>query len=337
MRGFKGFSKGLVCRGKRYSENTVFEEKNAEICKSGMHFCANPFDVWEFYSPCGNNGELNEFSEVEALDEVKTNDNIKFCTSKLKINKKLTLIDFVKTGINTILNNIDIKTKKSPTATSTDDRSAATNTGTCSAATNTGNYSIATNTGRRSVATNTGNCSAATNTGSHSTVTNTGDYSASTNTGNCSAATNTGDGSAATNKGNYSVAVSTGDYSVAINTGSHSVATSVGGCSAAINTGSHSIAANAGNCSTITSAGKNSSGISAGDYSTAIAKEKNSIVMTTGYKSKVKGVKGSWIVCTERDECYNILCVKAVKVDGEKIKENVLYTIKNGEFVEVKK
>lgn len=25
--GFKGFNKGLVCRGKQYTENTVFEEK----------------------------------------------------------------------------------------------------------------------------------------------------------------------------------------------------------------------------------------------------------------------------------------------------------------------
>lgn len=27
MKGYKAFNKGLVCRGKRYAENTVFEEK----------------------------------------------------------------------------------------------------------------------------------------------------------------------------------------------------------------------------------------------------------------------------------------------------------------------
>ena len=26
-KGFKGFKKGLICRGKQYAENTVFEEK----------------------------------------------------------------------------------------------------------------------------------------------------------------------------------------------------------------------------------------------------------------------------------------------------------------------
>ena len=45
MKGYKGFSKGLVCRGKQYAENTVFEEDDAQICQSGMHFCENPFDV----------------------------------------------------------------------------------------------------------------------------------------------------------------------------------------------------------------------------------------------------------------------------------------------------
>lgn len=47
MKGYKGFNKDLACRGKRYAENTVFEEETAEICKSGMHFCKNPFDVLE--------------------------------------------------------------------------------------------------------------------------------------------------------------------------------------------------------------------------------------------------------------------------------------------------
>ena len=30
MKGFKGFNPGLVCRGKQYAENTVFEEEKAD-------------------------------------------------------------------------------------------------------------------------------------------------------------------------------------------------------------------------------------------------------------------------------------------------------------------
>lgn len=31
MKGYKAFEKGLICRGKQYAENTVFEEEKAEI------------------------------------------------------------------------------------------------------------------------------------------------------------------------------------------------------------------------------------------------------------------------------------------------------------------
>ena len=50
MRGYKGFNKGLVCRGKQYKENTVFEEDEAVVCRKGMHFCPNPFDVLDYYN-----------------------------------------------------------------------------------------------------------------------------------------------------------------------------------------------------------------------------------------------------------------------------------------------
>ena len=39
MKGYKGFKKGLMCRGKQYAEDTVFEEESAVICETGMHFC----------------------------------------------------------------------------------------------------------------------------------------------------------------------------------------------------------------------------------------------------------------------------------------------------------
>ena len=94
MKGYKGFEPGLICRGKQYAENTVFEEE-AKICSYGMHFCENPFDVLGYYGFTNDNGDFNEFAEVEALDEVKTNDNRKFCTKKLKIGAKLSTSKFI--------------------------------------------------------------------------------------------------------------------------------------------------------------------------------------------------------------------------------------------------
>lgn len=109
MKGFKGFDKGLVCRGKKYKENTVFEEEAAEICKSGMHFCENPFDVLEYYDLVNTDGSFNEFAEVVALDECLTDDNKKYCTKKLKIGAKLSFSGFVNACIEFILEKTKIE------------------------------------------------------------------------------------------------------------------------------------------------------------------------------------------------------------------------------------
>ena len=180
MKGFKGFNPDFTCKGKQYSENTVFEElENAEICNSGMHFCEYPLDVFRFYAPINDNCELNEFAEVEALDGAKTEDDIKFCTKKLKVGTKIGIPGLVQASVDYIVE----KAGK---------EKINTNTGYCSASTNTGNRSASTNTGNRSASTNTGYCSA------------------STNTGYCSASTNTGDCSASIVEGKDSVAIAFG-------------------------------------------------------------------------------------------------------------------------------
>ena len=113
MKGYKGFNKGLICKGKQYAENTVFEENKAELCKRGMHFCENPLDVLDFYPLIDDNGDMNEFATVEALDEVQSNDDKKFCTKKLKIGAKLKFADFVKASIKFVIEKCDRETEKS--------------------------------------------------------------------------------------------------------------------------------------------------------------------------------------------------------------------------------
>ena len=165
---------------------------------------------------------------------------------------------------------------------------------------------------------NTGDQSAATNTGNYSAATNTGYYSAATNTGD--QATNTGDQSAATNTGYQSAATNTGYQSAATNTGNRSAATNTGNYSAATNTGDYSAATNTGNRSAAKVSGK------------------ESIAIVTGKDSKAAGSIGDWIVLTERGEWNGDTCpikeVKALKVDGEKIKADTFYKLVDGEAVE---
>lgn len=109
MKGYKGFKNGLVCLGKQYAENTVFEEKEAVICRKGMHFCENPMDVLDYYDLVNEDGTFNDFAEVEALEEAKTDDGKKFCTTKLKIGAKLSFAGFIKACVDFTIDKTKIK------------------------------------------------------------------------------------------------------------------------------------------------------------------------------------------------------------------------------------
>ena len=182
--GYKAFNPGMICRGKQYEENAVFEEPEAKICNTGMHYCKNPFDVLEHYGFVNDNAEINEFAEVEALADEKTDDGRKFCTTKLKIGAKLSIHNFVNAFV-------------------------------------------------------------------EFTLKRTNGESAATNTGNQSAATNTG---------------------------------------------------------------------------------KDGVAVSWGRRGKARGEKGCYLVLAEYDDSNNLVCAKMEKVDGERIKENTFYTLKNGEF-----
>lgn len=151
MKGYKAFEKGLICRGKQYAENTVFEEEKAEICKSGMHFCERPIDVLKFYPPCDENGNLNDFCEVEALDEALTDDNIKYCTKKLKIGAKIGIVGLINAEVEYIKKQIE-ETPSELKSVNSGDSSSAVNSGYSSSAVNSGDRSSAVNSGSEGVA-----------------------------------------------------------------------------------------------------------------------------------------------------------------------------------------
>ncbi len=50
--------------------------------------------------------------------------------------------------------------------------------------------------------------------------------------------------------------------------------------------------------------------------------------------NKARGAIGCYIVLTEYDDDGHMICAKMARVDGSVIKENVYYTLKNGEFLE---
>ena len=84
---------------------------------------------------------------------------------------------------------------------------------------------------------------------------------------------------------------------------------------------------------------------SSGDSAKITSIGKNSVVMAAGYNSIARAKIGSWITLAEwvktdkKDENGNIIwspkCVKTEYVDGDRIKEDTFYKLKDGEFWEV--
>ena len=62
---------------------------------------------------------------------------------------------------------------------------------------------------------------------------------------------------------------------------------------------------------------------------------KNSISVSTGCNGKAAGIIGNWITLAEWTDNMEIKTVKAVKVDGKKIKADTWYSLVGGKFVEV--
>ena len=300
-KGYKGFEKGLVCRGKQYAENTVFEEDKAEICNSGMHFCELPHQVFEYYSP----GENHEFAEVEALDEVFTDDNRKYCTKKLKIGTKISMFDICKISVNAFFEKFDFNNKINKARESEEN-----NAGYCGAA-NAGNYGAA----------NAGNYGAA----------NAGNYGAA-NAGDCGAAN--ADYRGAANAGNYGAA--NAGYCGAANAGDCGAA-NAGDCGAA-NAGDCG-AANAGYRGAANAGDYGAA--NAGDCGAAIVRKYGSASVgesgvAVAFDGQAKGSLGAVIVLIESDNDGNVINAKPYIVDGEKVKADTYYRLKGGRRVEVK-
>ena len=331
IKGYKGFDKDLKCRGFQYEIGKEYEQEGEiKCCNKGFHFCENPFNVFGYYSP--NN---SRYCEVEGSGKYdKGNSDSKVSVSKLKVGIEIGLKGIIESGLKFIFD----KVKWTKESSATGNYSGASATGYKSGASATGDYSGASATGDCSGASATGDCSGASATGNCSGASATGNCSGASATGNYSGASATGYKSGASATGDYSGASATGDCSGASATGDCSGASATGNCSGASATGNYSGASATGDYSGASATG-NCSGASATGYKSGASAGKGSIALATGMLAKAKGKIGAWIVVSECRKINNNYFIKEVKcafVDGESIKEDVYYILKNGEFKESK-
>lgn len=189
-----------------------------------------------------------------------------------------------------------------------------------------GERSVACTTGDEAGVISTGRLSVACATGRYTSAVSRGPSSAAIATGTHAASLSSATGTLAGTTEAYSVAVAHGLQSAAIATGFKSVAEVELAHSTAIATGGKSVAAAKG-CLSVS--------IATGDASVAWAKDDDAVAISTGYDSQAKGALGSWLILVERDTYTGkVISVVSAQVDGEKIRENIAYTVRKGEVVE---
>ena len=86
MKGYKAFDKDLRCRDMQYEIGQTYE-MDGEInpCERGFHFCKSLADCYKFYPTTEN----TRICEVTALGDAKTDDDIKYCTNKIRIGREV--------------------------------------------------------------------------------------------------------------------------------------------------------------------------------------------------------------------------------------------------------
>lgn len=86
MKGYKAFNKDLRCRDVQYEIGQIYEMSgNIEPCARGFHFCKSLADCYEFYPTAKD----TRICEVTALGDIKTDDEVKYCTNKIKIGREV--------------------------------------------------------------------------------------------------------------------------------------------------------------------------------------------------------------------------------------------------------
>ena len=302
-KGYKAFNPGMICNDKQYAENTDYEEVGGKICEKGMmHYCVNPFDVLNFYDLVDESGKFSDFSEVNALDQPISGSNGKFATKKLHIGAKLSFAGFIKACIDYTKEQTIVNMPKSDVTT-----------------------------GKYAQIVSSGHCDQIVSSGDYAKIGSSGHYAKIGSSGHSAQIGSSGDSAQIGSSGYYAKIGSSGDSAKIGSSGYYAKIGSSGDCAKI---------GSSGDCAQIGSSGDSAQIGSSGDSAQIDSTGVDSVICCAGHGCTVKAKIGSWITLAEweysEEKGRSVpRCVKTEYVDGEKIKADTWYRLKNGEFLEV--
>ena len=320
-KGYKAYNPGLICRGHKYEENTVYKKNGHGICCSGVtHYCVNPFDTLDYYPLVQPDGQFSEFTTVEAIDEPVTDDGRKFATSTIRIGFKLGLKGFIQACVD-FLYEKTIKGMPKPEDVDVSDTAQIGSSGFAAKIGSSGRYAKI---GSSGDAAQIGSSGFAAQIGSSGFAAKIG---------------SSGDAAQIGSSGRYAQIGSSG---FAAQIGSSGDAAQIGSSGDAAKIGSSGFAAqigSSGRYAKIGSSGRYAQIGSSGDDAKIIVESANNVVACVGKRGRIKAPVGTWCTLAEYGEWdgagYPCVCVKSFQIDGETYKADTWYTLKGGEITEV--
>ena len=300
---YKGFDKNMKCRGFQYEVGKEYEmDGEIKCCKQGFHACKSPMEVWDYYDML-----TSRFAKVEQSGKIDKEDNsTKVCSSKIKISAELKLADII---------NIGVEWLKDITSTSKVKADGMLND----------------NGDRKKQIGSSGYSAQIGSSGDSAQIGSSGNYAKIGSSGYYAQIGSSG----------YSAQIgSSGDYAKIGSSGDSAQIGSSGNSAQIGSSGNYAKIGSSGYYAQIGSSGYSAQIGSSGDYAKIDSTGEDSVIMCAGNNSKAKAKIGSWITLAEwkwSDEKKRDVpvCVKTEYVDGENIKADTWYQLKNGKFVEV--
>ena len=309
---YKGFDENMQCRGFQYEVGKEYKMGgNIKCCERGFHACESPMEVWDYYDML-----TSRFAKVEQSGKIeKEEKSTKVCSSRIKIKAELKLVDIINIGIEWL------KDITSPSKVKADGV-------------------LNDNGDRRRQIGSSGNSAKIGSSGNYAQIGSSGNSAQIGSSGNSAKIGSSGDYAKIGSSGNYAQIGSSGNYAQIGSSGYSAKIGSSGDYAKIGSSGNYAKIGSSGNYAQIGSSGYSAKIGSSGNYAQIDSTGEDSVVMCAGNKSIAKATVGSWITLAEwkwndKKKRDVPVCVKTEYVDGENIKADTWYQLKNGKFVEV--
>jgi len=300
---YKAFDKNMQCRGFQYEVGKEYEmDGEIKCCNRGFHACKSPIEVWNYYDMLNS-----RYAEVEQSGKIEKEENsTKVCSSHIKIKAELKLADIINIGVEW-LKDITSPSKVKADGVLNDNGDRRKQIG------SSGDYAKIGSSGDYAKIGSSGNSAQIGSSGNYAQIGSSGDYAQIGSSGNYAQIGSSGNYAKIGSSGNYAQIGSSGDYA------------KIG---------------SSGDYAKIGSSGDYAKIGSSGDYAQIDSTGEDSVIMCAGNSSRAKAKVGSWITLAEwkwSDEKKRDVpvYVKTEYVDGENIKADTWYQLKNRKFVEV--